>query len=145
MIILGIDPGYATIGYGVIEKNGSKLTAIDYGVISTPKDESIAYRLFFVTYFVQIGNYDTKLSVQLYILAIHFGVFINEKIDIIIYLGNVIAFKAFAKGFIFKFVRCQHPTLPPLNQMNVLAVGIKMFITRIMSIVTVYEKSIGED
>ena len=45
MIILGIDPGYATIGYGVIEKNGSKLTAIDYGVISTPKDESIAYRL----------------------------------------------------------------------------------------------------
>lgn len=45
MIILGIDPGYGTIGYGLIEKNGSKLTPIDYGVILTPKDEGISQRL----------------------------------------------------------------------------------------------------
>lgn len=45
MIILGIDPGYATIGYGVVEKNGSKLTAVDYGVIATPPNENIAFRL----------------------------------------------------------------------------------------------------
>ncbi len=45
MIILGIDPGYATIGYGVIEKNGSFLRAVDYGTIQTPKDESIPVRL----------------------------------------------------------------------------------------------------
>ena len=45
MIILGIDPGYATIGYGVVEKNKSKLTPVDYGVIATPQNESIAYRL----------------------------------------------------------------------------------------------------
>jgi crossover junction endodeoxyribonuclease RuvC len=45
LIILGIDPGYGTIGYGVIEKNGSKITPVDYGVIQTPKDESIATRL----------------------------------------------------------------------------------------------------
>lgn len=45
MIILGIDPGYATIGYGVIEKNGSDIRAIDYGTIQTPKDESIPVRL----------------------------------------------------------------------------------------------------
>lgn len=45
MIILGIDPGYGTIGYGVIEKNKNKLTAIDYGVITTPKDKPIADRL----------------------------------------------------------------------------------------------------
>ena len=45
MIILGIDPGYGTIGYGVIEKNGSKISPIDYGVIQTPKDENIAVRL----------------------------------------------------------------------------------------------------
>ena len=45
MIILGIDPGYATIGYGVIKKDGARLTAIDYGVIQTPKDESIPVRL----------------------------------------------------------------------------------------------------
>lgn len=45
MIILGIDPGYATIGYGVIRKEGASLTAIDYGVIQTPKEESIPVRL----------------------------------------------------------------------------------------------------
>ncbi len=45
MIILGIDPGYGIIGYGVIEKNGSKIKPIDYGVIQTPKDEDIAVRL----------------------------------------------------------------------------------------------------
>mgnify|MGYP002516654343 FL=1 len=45
MIILGIDPGYGTIGYGVIEKNGSKIVPVDYGVIQTPKDDGIAARL----------------------------------------------------------------------------------------------------
>ena len=45
MIILGIDPGYAIIGYGVVRKEGADLTAIDYGVIQTPKEESIPVRL----------------------------------------------------------------------------------------------------
>ncbi len=45
MVILGIDPGYATIGYGVIRKEGAALSAIDYGVIQTPKEESIPVRL----------------------------------------------------------------------------------------------------
>lgn len=45
MIILGVDPGYATIGYGVIEKDNRGLRALDYGVIKTPPDEMIAVRL----------------------------------------------------------------------------------------------------
>ncbi|MDR0425852.1 MAG: crossover junction endodeoxyribonuclease RuvC [Clostridiales bacterium] len=45
MIILGVDPGYATIGYGLIDKTGSRLTLIDYGVVTTPPDENIAVRL----------------------------------------------------------------------------------------------------
>lgn len=45
MIILGLDPGYATIGYGVIEKNERGLHAVDYGVITTPPSETIAVRL----------------------------------------------------------------------------------------------------
>lgn len=40
MIILGIDPGYATIGYGVVEKNKSKLIPVDYGVIATPQKKA---------------------------------------------------------------------------------------------------------
>ncbi len=43
MIILGIDPGYNIIGYGVIDTNGCKV--IDYGVITTPKSMSISSRL----------------------------------------------------------------------------------------------------
>ncbi|MDL2258912.1 crossover junction endodeoxyribonuclease RuvC [Eubacteriales bacterium OttesenSCG-928-K08] len=35
MIILGIDPGYAILGYGVVESVGAKLRAIDYGVVET--------------------------------------------------------------------------------------------------------------
>lgn len=45
MIILGIDPGYATVGFGVIENAGSKNKALEYGVILTPKDESLPKRL----------------------------------------------------------------------------------------------------
>lgn len=46
MIILGIDPGYAIVGYGVIEKdNKGKCRVIDYGTIDTPKEESFPIRL----------------------------------------------------------------------------------------------------
>lgn len=45
MRILGIDPGYATIGYGVIDTNSGRHKAVDYGVITTPKNENIAVRL----------------------------------------------------------------------------------------------------
>ena len=45
MKILGIDPGTATTGFGVIEKNKSKLTMIDCGVISTHKDLPMPERL----------------------------------------------------------------------------------------------------
>lgn len=46
MIILGIDPGYAIVGYGVIEKDQKgKNRVIDYGVIETPKEEGFPTRL----------------------------------------------------------------------------------------------------
>ena len=35
LIILGIDPGIATTGYGVLHKEGQKLMAVDYGVITS--------------------------------------------------------------------------------------------------------------
>jgi crossover junction endodeoxyribonuclease RuvC len=45
VIILGIDPGIATTGYGVLQKDGEKLTALDYGVISTPAGDEPPDRL----------------------------------------------------------------------------------------------------
>ena len=46
MIILGIDPGIATLGYGVIEKDErGNCRAVDCGVITTPKEEGLPVRL----------------------------------------------------------------------------------------------------
>ncbi|MBD5132722.1 MAG: crossover junction endodeoxyribonuclease RuvC [Clostridiales bacterium] len=36
MRILGIDPGYAIVGYGLIEYEKGKLTPLDYGAVETP-------------------------------------------------------------------------------------------------------------
>lgn len=45
MRILGIDPGIATTGYGVVELHGSRMTALDYGCILTDKHDSTSLRL----------------------------------------------------------------------------------------------------
>lgn len=45
MIILGIDPGTATVGWGVIDVQGSKAIPVAYGHISTSKDLELPKRL----------------------------------------------------------------------------------------------------
>lgn len=45
MIVLGIDPGTASVGYGIVERRGSALRAVDYGTVSTSPDEPLATRL----------------------------------------------------------------------------------------------------
>lgn len=45
MVILGIDPGIAIVGYGLIVSERGNFSLIDYGVIRTPKDESTPVRL----------------------------------------------------------------------------------------------------
>ncbi|NLN41209.1 MAG: crossover junction endodeoxyribonuclease RuvC [Clostridiales bacterium] len=45
MIVLGIDPGMAIIGYGVVEKKNNILRPIDYGAITTPPTMEIPQRL----------------------------------------------------------------------------------------------------
>lgn len=46
MKILGIDPGLATVGYGIIEYIGNKYNAIDYGIIETKNTYDEPTRLF---------------------------------------------------------------------------------------------------
>ena len=50
LIILGIDPGVATIGFGVIRAQRGKNTLIQYGVITTPPGIPLSSRL------LQISN-----------------------------------------------------------------------------------------
>ncbi len=45
MIILGFDPGIAIVGFGVIEKQGSSITPIQYGTINTKSDLDMGIRL----------------------------------------------------------------------------------------------------
>ena len=45
MRILGIDPGYAIMGYGVVEKNGQSVVPVDFGVVETDKDAPFPERL----------------------------------------------------------------------------------------------------
>ena len=53
MIVLGIDPGTAALGYGIIDRTGSRLRAIDYGVFHTPSDLSLPERLLAIHAFLQ--------------------------------------------------------------------------------------------
>ena len=46
MRVLGIDPGLATIGFGVVDTDGrGGAVAVSHGVILTPKNESVPVRL----------------------------------------------------------------------------------------------------
>ena len=45
MVILGIDPGLAIVGFGVIEKGKFNTEVLDYGVITTPKEDTLPIRL----------------------------------------------------------------------------------------------------
>ena len=45
MIILGIDPGLATLGYGVIEVVNDKRRLIQFGTLTTPAGEPMPQRL----------------------------------------------------------------------------------------------------
>ena len=45
MVILGFDPGLATLGYGAIKSERGKTEMLDFGVVLTPKNENLAVRL----------------------------------------------------------------------------------------------------
>lgn len=45
MRILGIDPGYATIGFGIVEARRGACSLVQYGTITTPAQMEFAHRL----------------------------------------------------------------------------------------------------
>ncbi|MCD7873315.1 MAG: crossover junction endodeoxyribonuclease RuvC [Clostridiales bacterium] len=45
MVILGIDPGYAIIGWGVLEYKSNKFKVLDYGAITTDAHTEFPIRL----------------------------------------------------------------------------------------------------
>jgi len=45
MRILGIDPGYAILGYGVVDMKGNRFTVCDYGAVTTEAGMNMTDRL----------------------------------------------------------------------------------------------------
>lgn len=43
--VIGIDPGLAIVGFGVLDSDGKNAEVIDFGVIRTPKEETVPVRL----------------------------------------------------------------------------------------------------
>jgi crossover junction endodeoxyribonuclease RuvC len=45
VIVLGIDPGTAAMGWGIVERTGGHLRAVDYGCLTTSPDQPLPDRL----------------------------------------------------------------------------------------------------
>jgi crossover junction endodeoxyribonuclease RuvC len=45
IVVMGIDPGFANTGFGVVRLEGARIAAVDGGVIEVPPDESAEKRL----------------------------------------------------------------------------------------------------
>lgn len=47
-VIMGIDPGFGIMGWGVIKLTGEEVSLIDYGAIETDKDQEFGQRLCYI-------------------------------------------------------------------------------------------------
>ncbi|NLG88734.1 MAG: crossover junction endodeoxyribonuclease RuvC [Clostridiaceae bacterium] len=45
MVVMGIDPGFAILGYGIVSYEGNRFRMLDYGVITTNASMPLANRL----------------------------------------------------------------------------------------------------
>jgi len=48
VIVLGIDPGTARTGYGLVRRDGSRLAALDFGCLETVPDRELPERLLLI-------------------------------------------------------------------------------------------------
>jgi crossover junction endodeoxyribonuclease RuvC len=53
VIVLGIDPGTAAVGYGVIDRTGGRLRAVDHGAFETPPELALPERLLAIHSFLR--------------------------------------------------------------------------------------------
>jgi crossover junction endodeoxyribonuclease RuvC len=60
MLVLGIDPGTATTGYGLIKKEDNKLEAVEWGLIETDKESLLGKR--FINIYTQVSDLIKKFK-----------------------------------------------------------------------------------
>jgi crossover junction endodeoxyribonuclease RuvC len=83
LIILGIDPGMATMGYGVIRSEKSRIEMIDFGAITTPSSQPIPMRL--ASIFESVGKLITHYKPD----AVAFEeLFFNKNVKTALIVGH---------------------------------------------------------
>ena len=94
--ILGIDPGYATVGYGIVDTNGFKFSVVGYGAITTPADLPFPERLglIYEDMLTIIEKYNPQ---ELSLERLYFNTNTTTDIDVAQARG-VILFYAHSKG-----------------------------------------------
>ena len=83
MIVLGIDPGMAILGYGVVEQTGNSLKVIDYGVVNTPSGMNTSQRLTVI--FEAVGELIEKYSPET--VAVE-ELFFNKNVKTALTIGH---------------------------------------------------------
>ena len=73
MLILGIDPGFAIVGFGLVEAVGGKARLIQCGAITTPAGEPLPARL------LQISDDMDQLLEQFKPQAGHRGALLQQQ------------------------------------------------------------------
>jgi crossover junction endodeoxyribonuclease RuvC len=91
--IIGIDPGLASTGWGVVESRGGKVRYIDHGSIETSAGTPLAERLFFIMESVRsiLDNYQ---PVEAAVETLYFGRNVSSAIPVAEARGVVFAILA---------------------------------------------------
>ena len=83
MIVLGIDPGTAMTGYGLVERTGSRLRAVDYGCLETPAGMPLPERLLLI----QDGLIDLVETHRPHLVAVE-RLFFNKNVQTAFAVGQ---------------------------------------------------------
>ena len=123
MLILGIDPGYAIVGWGVIEYKNSKFTAKDYGAVLTDSKDDFLLRLEKIydriTEIIKIYNPDAISIEKLYFQNNHktaidvaqargVTLLAAKKCGVPIFEYTPLQIKSALTAATFKVLRCRH-------------------------------------
>ncbi len=83
MIIMGVDPGIASVGYGVVEFNGNKFKTLTYGTFHTPAKTKLESRLKLIHEFIL----ETIEKYKVEVLSVE-ELFFNTNISTAISVGH---------------------------------------------------------
>jgi len=81
MIVLGVDPGLANTGYGVVRSEGSKLDAIQFGVIETRPAVALEQRL--AEIYTDVGDLIERFQVDAVAVEdLYFGANVSSALSV---------------------------------------------------------------